>query len=101
MEPIIKDIRAKREQIRTISESNATEAEKSKKIEAIKANMKNDRDKLHEIREANMKRFESLLDPTQKAELQKMKQEHETKMKERFKNGPGCPPPPRGEFPEE
>ncbi len=101
MEPIINSIRAKKAQIRTISESGISDAEKSKKIDALRADIKKDREKLHEIREANMQKFESILTPAQKTELQKMKQEREVKMKEKFRNGPGCPFPPRDEAPED
>lgn len=101
MEPILKDIRAKKEQIRAITESNVSQAEKSKKIEMLKSDIRKDRDKLHQIREANMKKFESVLTPIQKTELEKIKQEREIQMKEKFRNGQGCPLPPRDEAPED
>ncbi len=48
-----------------------------------------------------MQKFESLLTPAQKSELQKMKQEREGKMKEKFRKGQGCPFPPRDGAPED
>lgn len=90
MEPIRKQIRekqkAKFEIIKKYEEQDADLIKLNKEIKALK-------DQEHKIMEENRKAFESILTKEQKAELDKIKTEHEKKFKEGFK--PGCPKGPQ------
>ena len=62
-----------------------------KEIEPLMKEMKTIREKMDKIREADMKKFEALLTPEQKAKLEARKQHHEKE----FKGGKDRRFPPR------
>lgn len=62
-----------------------------KEIEPLMKEMKTIREKMDKIREADMKKFEALLTPEQKAKLEARKQQHEKE----FKGGKDHRFPPR------
>ncbi|MDD3238117.1 MAG: Spy/CpxP family protein refolding chaperone [Candidatus Gastranaerophilales bacterium] len=86
IKPLIDQMKAKREAIHKIQESNMSLAEKDKKIAPLKEDIKNLRKEAHQYREENRKAFESVLTDKQKKELAKMKKEHENKMQKNMKN---------------
>lgn len=57
-----------------------------KKIEPLMDEMKTIREKMDKIREADMKKFEALLTPEQKAKLEALKQHHKKDFKGREKH---------------
>ena len=57
-----------------------------KEIEPLMDEMKTIREKMDKIREADMKKFEALLTPEQKAKLEARKQHHEKDFKGREKH---------------
>lgn len=85
MRPVFEDMKAKKMKINEISASNLPQEEKDKQIKAIKIDLAVLRDKAHCLRDENMKQFESILTPAQKAELEKIKQEHRKEMEKRHK----------------
>ena len=92
MEPVMKDIKAKKEELKAIRESGKSEAETKKLTEPIKKDLKALRGKANELRQENMKNFEAILTPEQKVEFDKMKEEGKAKRAEMKKNHKG----PRG-----
>ncbi len=79
MKPLMEQMKPKYEKMHSIRESNLSDEEKAKQIDAIKAELKPLKAKANEIREKNMKAFEAILTPAQKTELEKMKAEHKGK----------------------
>lgn len=89
IKPIVEKIRAKKREIIEMKQSGATREEMHQKIREIKSLIS----EANEIREENIKKFESILDAQQKAEFEKIKAEVKekreqmrSKMHERMNN---------------
>ena len=94
MKPIFEQMRAKKCQMQQILESSLSEAEKQQQVSALRAEIKCLKEQANKIREDNMKAFECSLNPEQKKELEKIKQEHKEKFKKmhkKFKGYGACP----------
>ncbi len=82
MEPLMKEIKAKKEALRDIKTSGKSEEEIQKLAAPIKKDLKELKTKANKMREENMKNFEAMLTPAQKEELGKMKAEGQARRAE-------------------
>lgn len=89
MEPVMKEMKAKRDQMEALKNSDAPD--KEAKMKALREEMKPLWEKANAARKENMAEFEKILTPEQKAKFEEMKKE----MKNRPPHGPGRP---GGEF---
>lgn len=84
IKPIMEEFKKERQKLRELKRSNALQD----KIDEQMQKLKDLKDKAHEIHIDNLKKFESILTPEQKAkfqELKKRKEEMRQKMKEKRK----------------
>lgn len=88
MTPIIKEIREKQKAFRDIDKNaNLTIEQKQKEKQKVKAEIKALKTQADEYRKENMKNFENILTPKQKAEFEKIKKEQKQEMeKKRIKH---------------
>ena len=93
MKPIMDEIRAKKEAIMDIFDSELSEDKKQEQIKTIQAELKELHKKANALREKNMKNFENILTKEQKAKFEVLKQKHMPKS-ECKKCGKMMPPPP-------
>lgn len=98
MKPIFNKIKENKTRIEVVKASTTlTEGQKVQKIMAIKKENKELKKQANEIREADMKYFESILTPKQKKTFEKIKQSQMKKMDQMRKNHKkpapqkGCP----------
>ena len=76
MKPVMDQIKAKKDEIRTIRENGAlTQAEAKAKIDVLHKDIMDLKAQAKEIRKQNMQEFEAILTDKQKKTLEKMKQE--------------------------
>ena len=95
MKPIMNSISDKREAILDVMDSDLPKAQQEAKIKALKEEINGLHKQANEIRKQNMKDFEAILTPEQKAKFEKFKQEHKPpkghcpngKCKKDFKKG--------------
>ncbi|MDD3594731.1 MAG: Spy/CpxP family protein refolding chaperone [Candidatus Gastranaerophilales bacterium] len=85
IKPIMQEIMQKKDKLFEIRESNLSDAEKKKQTAALKTQIRALEDKADDIREENMKNFESILTAEQKQELAKIKAEGAAKRKQMMK----------------
>ena len=98
IKPAFEQIKAKKEEIKKIKTSNISESKKQKKIEPLKNDLRKLKAEVRKIHEENMKQFEAILTPEQKAEFEKIKQEGRENFKkhhpkhphDRMKGDKGC-----------
>lgn len=99
MKPIFDEMQAKKLKMQEVYSSTLSQEEKNKKIADLKSEIKALRDKAHALREENMKCFETILTPEQRAEFSKMRQERRADMDKKYKKHKGkygpCPVPPQ------
>lgn len=88
MEPVMKKIKAKHQQLQSLQQSTLSEEEKTKQINTVKAEIKALDKQARELRKKNSEEFEKILDKTQKAELEKMKSEGRAKFEKSHKARP-------------
>ncbi len=91
MEPVIKDIKAKKQEAEMVRNSKLTLEAQEEKLTAIDKELAALRKQMQEIRKQNMKEFESILTKDQKKILKNMKKEGRKNFKEHRKE---LPPPP-------
>lgn len=84
MDPVIKSMKAKREELLAAKTSNASPAEIQSRTEAIQKEQQKLREEFKKINEENMKDLEKILTPKQKAELKKIQEENKANT-EKFK----------------
>ena len=85
IKPVFEQIKAKKQEIKTIKMSKIAPAEQQKKIAALKSDIKKLKTEARKIRQENMKEFEAILTPEQKAEFEKIKQEGRANFKKHHK----------------
>ena len=92
MKPIMDEIRAKKEAILDVMDSDLSKEKQQEQIKALQAEIKELHKKANAVREKNMKDFEKILTKDQKEKFEQIKKEHRPK---------GCkqcerrmPPPP-------
>jgi Spy/CpxP family protein refolding chaperone len=84
IKPVIEKIRADRKELHEIyTNETLTRAEKDKKAGKIKKDLSKQKKLADKYRKENMKNFESVLTPDQKAEFAKIKQEQKEEMEKR------------------
>ena len=76
MKPIIDQIRAKREEILDIMDSDLTQEQQQEKIKPILEDLKVLHKKANKLREKNMEEFEKILSKSQKAKFEELKRRH-------------------------
>ena len=92
MEPVIKDIKAKKQEAEMVRNSKLTVEAQEEKLKTIDKELSVLRKQMQEIRKQNMKEFESILTKDQKKILKNMKKEGRKNFEEHRKELP--PPPP-------
>ena len=101
MKPVMDQIKAKKDEIRTIRENGAlTQAEAKAKIDVLHKDIMDLKAQAKEIRKQNMQEFEAILTDKQKKTLEKMKQEGRKEFAKNHKGKKiggykGCPMPPK------
>lgn len=80
--PIMEKMKTERSKFRQLKEQNAPQ----KDLEAQRAIVKELHKQLQQIREANMKQFETILTPEQKVKFEKFRAERKAEMKKHFKD---------------
>ena len=90
IKPVFEQIKAKKDEIKTIKSSNLSAAEQEKKIASLKADIKKLKIEAKKIRQENMQEFEAILTPDQKTEFEKIKQEGRENFKKYHKKGHKC-----------
>lgn len=85
IKPVFDEIKLKKEEIKKIKMSNLSESKKQKKIEPLKNDLRKLKAEVRKIHEENMKQFEAILTPEQKAEFEKIKQEGREKFKKQHR----------------
>lgn len=85
MKPVIDEIIAKKQEIKTVKLSRIAVQAQEEKIEALTQEIKELEKKAHEIRKQNMKEFESILTKKQKNILKQMKKEGRKRFEEHRK----------------
>lgn len=90
IKPVFEQIKAKKQEIKTVKDSNLSDTEKEKKIAPLKADIKKLKIEAKKIRQENMKDFEAILTPSQKTEFEKIKQEGRENFKKYHKKGHKC-----------
>ena len=93
MKPVMDEIRAKKEAIMDIFDSDLTDDKKQEQVKVIQKEIKELHKKANTIREKNMQNFEKILTKEQKTKFEEMKQKHLPKH-ECKKCGRMMPPPP-------
>lgn len=88
MEPVMQKMKAKQDELRTLSQSSLSEDEKNKRAIQLKTELKDLDKQAKEIRKQNTEEFEKILNKTQKAELDKMKSEGRAKFEKEHKARP-------------
>lgn len=78
--PIVESLKTERQKLRQLKESNASQEE----IKAQKDKVIALRKQAQQIREQNMKEFETILTPDQKVKFAKFKEERKVMMKNKF-----------------
>ena len=76
MKPVMDDIRNKREAILDVIDSDLSKDAQEAKIKALQEDIKALHKKANKLREQNMKEFENILTPEQKAKFEQFKKEH-------------------------
>ena len=76
MKPVMDEIRAKKEAVLDVMDSDLSKEEQQAKIKELQSEIKKLHEKANTIREKNMKEFEKILDKEQKAKFEKIKKEH-------------------------
>lgn len=76
MKPIMDEIRAKKEAILDVIDSDLSKEKQQEKIKSIQEDIKALHKKANEIREKNMANFEKILTKEQKAKFEQIKKEH-------------------------
>ena len=85
IKPVFEQIKAKKQEIKEIKMSNLSEEKKQKKIEPLKNDLRKLKTEVRKIHEENMKEFEAILTPEQKAEFEKIKQQGRENFKKHHK----------------
>ena len=84
MAPIMKEIREKQKSFKAIDENaNLTAEQKQKEKQQVKAEIKALKAQADKYRQDNMKSFENVLTPQQKAEFEKIKKEQKQEMEKK------------------
>lgn len=97
IKPVIEKMKAKHDEIKKVLDSNLSDEQKEKKINALERDLLTLKQQARKIRTDNMKDFEAILTPEQKAEFDKMKKEAREKHKMKKRHGkPGFGPAPYG-----
>lgn len=96
MKPIMDEIRAKKEAVLDVMDSDLSQEEQQLKIKDLQNDIKKLHEKANAVRKNNMNEFEKILTKEQKAKFEKMKKEHEPagrcKKCERMMPPPPLPP---------
>lgn len=95
MKPIMDDIKNKKQQIRTLRESESLTTKQQKELEKLQNDLTKLKTKANSVRKENMKNFESILNDEQKKILQDLKKEGRQNFERNRKMGP----PPDGTCP--
>ena len=99
IKPIFEQMEKNKTKIKVIQASTKlTDEQKVEQITAVRKEMRELRKQANEIRQEDMKFFESQLTPKQKKTFEKIKQDHKKQMEKARKNKT-CPMPPK-HFPE-
>ncbi len=88
MEPVMKQIKAKHIEMKTIEQNIPAGEEKEKKIEQLRTEMRALDKQAKDLRKKNSEDFEKILNKNQKAELDKMKAEGRAKFEREHKARP-------------
>ena len=96
MKPIMDEIRAKKEAIMDVFDSELSDDKKQEQIKALQSELKDLHKKANTLREKNMQNFEKILTKEQKTKFEQIKQKHMPKH-ECKKCGKMMPPPPMEE----
>ena len=93
LKPLFEQMKQKRDEIEAVKRSRMAVEMQQEKIDALKGEIRELHKKIHDIRIANMKEFESILTKKQLKELNKMKKEGRKQFEKQFKKGhrPGGP----------
>ena len=75
MDPIIKQLISREEEVKMVKSSNLAPAAQEEKLKSLYADIKSLRKEAHDIRIENMKSFEDILTSQQKKILKEMRQE--------------------------
>lgn len=95
IEPLVEQLKAKKAEFETVTKSKLAPDAQKARLDKLRAEKREIKAKMHEIRKNSMKEFEAILTPDQKKELAKMKEEGKQKFEERKgkKDGCGCKKP--------
>ncbi len=88
MKPIMKKMSKKKYELDKVMLSNASKEQKAKKIAKIKSEMKALKLQADEIRKEDMKKFEEVLTPEQKAKFEEIKKEKRAQFEQRKQHKP-------------
>lgn len=92
IKPVMDKMKAKHDEIRQVAQSNLSQAEKDKKMLALKEDMRKLKKEARQIRMENTKEFEAILTDEQKTEFEKIKQEGRKKHNKHMKKFKGHGP---------
>jgi Spy/CpxP family protein refolding chaperone len=95
IEPLVEQLKAKKAEFEAVTKSKLAPDAQNAKLDKLRAEKREIKAKMHEIRKNSMKEFEAILTPDQKKELAKMKEEGRQRFEERKgkKGGCGCKKP--------
>ena len=93
MKPVMDEIRAKKEAIMDVFDSELSDDKKKERVDAMQAELKELHKKANTLREKNMQDFEKILTKDQKEKFEQLKQKNMPKH-ECKKCGKMMPPPP-------
>lgn len=85
IKPIMEEFRKERKKLRELKRSNAPQDQIDKQMQKLK----DLKDRAHEIHMDNLRKFEAILDPEQKAKFQEMKKRKEAILKQMKEKGKG------------